>query len=540
MNLVTDKWISVIGIDGKPDYASLMEVFTAGEKYADLSVRPHERVALMRLLICIAQAALDGPKDRTEWREAPERLSKAVKAYLEEWQGSFNLFDPQKPFLQIAGLELIPKKKKERKKKSENDEADEEPGLTPLSKMDFALATGDKSTLFDHMAVNETERKYVLESIPVMLLTFLNFFPRGLMSASQWNNVVDEGRTKRGKPMKGKTSGKDAPCVPNAMYHTFLRGGTLKETIHLNLLSKVDVFRHYNQKNWGRPVWENPPRNPSDREAIKNATETYLGRLVPQSRWIKIDWTRKGIIWSAGKYVFLNFENGFPSEPSATVILNKNKRAVLGAKPDRAIWRELSALVIRRNQDGVGGALTLRNTPENETFDIQVCALMPKPRQQDIQDYMESIFSISDILLTQDGRATYEKEVQFADRLSGKLGDAIESYRKNIDGCWEQRLKVDRSAKYQLHSMATRHYWTAVEKSRRFLMTHISSLGTVQAEPTQKIWRSEVHKAAREAYITACGQETPRQIRAFALGWKKLFEQQKSEDVEEQENGGEA
>jgi CRISPR system Cascade subunit CasA len=58
MNLVTEKWIPVIGIDGKPDHASLMEVFTLGEKYADLSVRPHERVALMRLLICIAQAAL--------------------------------------------------------------------------------------------------------------------------------------------------------------------------------------------------------------------------------------------------------------------------------------------------------------------------------------------------------------------------------------------------------------------------------------------------------------------------------------------------
>ena len=71
MNLVTEPWIPIVTIGGKPDFASLMQIFTEGEKYADLSVRPHERVALIRLLICIAQAALDGPKDKDDWKNAP-------------------------------------------------------------------------------------------------------------------------------------------------------------------------------------------------------------------------------------------------------------------------------------------------------------------------------------------------------------------------------------------------------------------------------------------------------------------------------------
>ena len=35
------------------------------------------------------------------------------------------------------------------------------------------------------------------------------------MSASKWGNVVDEGKSKDGKPTKGKTNGKDAPVQQN-------------------------------------------------------------------------------------------------------------------------------------------------------------------------------------------------------------------------------------------------------------------------------------------------------------------------------------
>lgn len=553
MNLVNEKWIPVLGIDGKPDHASLMEVFTQGERYADLSVRPHERVALMRLLICIAQAALDGPKDKNEWAEAPKKLPKAAEEYLRRWEGSFNLFDPKKPFLQISDLKLISKKKKEEsektkkgktsQKKSKQKDAEEESRLTPLSKMDFALATGNNSTLYDHMAVTDSERHYLLESIPVMLLTFLNFFPGGLMSASMWDDIVDEGRTKEGKPTKGKTTGKDAPCSASSMYHVFLRGQNLGETIQLNLLTKKIVLRHYDQKTWGRPVWENSPKSPNDKDAVENATKTYLGRLVPHSRWIKIDWDKKGIVWSAGRFIFPTFEDGFPSEPSATVVLRKKKRSLLGAKPDKAIWRELSALIIRRNQDSLGGALVLENVLTRASFDVQVCALIRKPGQQDIQDHAESVFNVSSNLFTDSGRLIYEKEIEQTENLATKLGWAVETYRQNIDKNWDARCDAAKNKfalKNLLYATATRSYWTTIEKCRHLLMAHINAIGTTEekVESTQKAWRSAVHKAGREAYISTCGQETSRQIRAFALGWKKLFAEPKAKN-EEPEEGGE-
>ena len=71
MNVAFDDWIPVVTIAGKRQLASLCEVLTNGRDYADLAVRPHERVALMRLFLCVVHAALDGPKDYDDWRQVP-------------------------------------------------------------------------------------------------------------------------------------------------------------------------------------------------------------------------------------------------------------------------------------------------------------------------------------------------------------------------------------------------------------------------------------------------------------------------------------
>jgi CRISPR system Cascade subunit CasA len=63
MNVAFDPWIPVVTTSGKRELASLCTVLAEGEKFADLAVRPHERVALMRIFLCVAHAALKGPKD---------------------------------------------------------------------------------------------------------------------------------------------------------------------------------------------------------------------------------------------------------------------------------------------------------------------------------------------------------------------------------------------------------------------------------------------------------------------------------------------
>ena len=53
-------------------------------------------------------------------------------------------------------------------------------------------------------------------------------------------------------------------------------------------------------------------------------------------------------------------------------------------------------------------------------------------------------------------------------------------------------------------------------------MNHLKAIGTDAAIPTREAWRKMLFSAACEAYRIACGQETPRQLRAFVKGWQKL------------------
>jgi len=540
MNLVTDFWIPVVTTEGNPDFASLMQVFTEGDKFADLSVRPHEHVALMRLLICIAQAALDGPSDKDAWKEAPKKLPEAARKYLVEWNNKevFELFHPKKPFLQIADL-----------KSNE---------LTPISKLDLFLSSGNTTTLYDHEANGNEQRFFSPKEIALKLITFQCFSSGGGLPITKWDNVKT-----------GQVGNPDALCLTGGMYHTLLRGKNIVESVCWNILPKGVVKRHYGEVNkdnpadkdvengkfWGKPIWEMIPQKPNDLDKIENATRTYLGRLVPMCRWIKIETDGTGLHCGKGfDYPLMDRKVQkpkkdkpilpvWPAEPTASVGMNKDKteRFIKGAKPDKAIWRELTALLAKRNQDSTGGPLAFENPLPVFGLDIHVCALVR--HQGSIENMIESVCNVSAKIFTEAGRAIYESEVEEAEWLSRKLGYAVEAYRRNVDNFWDQRVEMagkDRNKlKEKLTSKATRSYWTAIEKQRHLLMVHVESWETKTFETTHNAWRTAIHKSAREAYISACGQETPRQIRAFALGWKKLFMEKKPETEEQNTDGGE-
>jgi CRISPR system Cascade subunit CasA len=68
-------------------------------------------------------------------------------------------------------------------------------------------------------------------------------------------------------------------------------------------------------------------------------------------------------------------------------------------------------------------------------------------------------------------------------------------------------------------------------------MAHVEAIGTFaeRVETTRKLWHKALYLAARESYELVCSRETPRQIRAFALGWEVL--NKKEQDIEKiQEN----
>lgn len=519
MNVAFDPWIPVMRTNGQLDFASLSEVLADGAKFVDLAVRPHERVALMRLFICVAHAALDGPKDYYEWCDVPQRLPEASRRYLTDWKEWFDLFHKENPWLQVK--DLTGEK------------------TSPIALLDFELATGNNSTLFDHGG-QLSYRDIELTRLVLNLLTFQNFSSGGGSPVAQWQT---RKTAQVGNP--------DAPCLSQSMAHCLLRGKSLAETLHLNLPTYEKVgevyktFRfhkkvgyEYSAIKFGRPVWELFPESPDNAlDNAMNASNTYLGRLVPVSRWIRfIPGTDQMYCCNGFKYD--TYKDGFAAEPTAAVKVAKIKdkkgneveeRRVVKTDPSKALWRELTALFVKRDADGIGGPMAMQNAPHDGEFDFHVCAITRDQASMDIA--VESIFHITPAF--QKHLPIYQTEVVGNAKVIGaegyarKLRWAIEEYRTAVDSDWKPRVKRTQAKEQnalrdRLAQQAFLSYWTKVEKNLHLLMAHIHAIGTDDAVPSREAWRKMLFVAVCEAYAVACGQETPRQIRAYVKGFQKL------------------
>ncbi len=284
MNLTTEAWIPAVWRDGTPGRVNLREVFERGHDLRDLAVRPHERIALMRLLICVVQAALDGPADMDDWESCLPRIAPVALHYLERWQRAFELFGNGQRFLQVANL-----KKPESKKKSANEPNGDDDG-TPTSKLDLTLATGHNTTLFDN--AGGSGRAFTPGDLALMVLTYQCFSPSGKIGVALWNDT----------PTAGGGSSDHAPCVAGGMLHALVRGDSLLDSVHRNLMSKNQAKKFFGKNFWGRPVWEMMPERPDDAPAERNASRSYLGRLVPLTRTI---WLADDGQSSSEEYSFL-------------------------------------------------------------------------------------------------------------------------------------------------------------------------------------------------------------------------------------------
>lgn len=512
MNVASDPWIPVVDTSGKRELTSLCAMLAEGEKFADLAVRPHERVSLMRLFLCVAHAALKGPKDYDEWCEVPDRLPEAVRKYLTIWKDSFELYHKEKPWLQVAGLKGVEK------------EGNNDGKTSPVALLDFELATGNNSTLNDHGG-QRSFRQIEPERLALNLLTFQNFSSGGGSPVAQW-------KTKK----TSQVGNPDAPCLSQSMAHCLFRGRSLAETLHLNLPTFEtigNVYRgfstdkkkgdSYSDVRLGKPIWEFFPESPEkDADRIRNATKTFIGRLVPISRWIRLIHSSDQMYCCNG-FKYDTYKDGFPSEPTSAVRLLNTERRVVKVDPTKALWRELSSLLVKRSADGIGGPLAMQNAPYSTEFDFHVCAMTRNQASMDIA--IESVFHITPAF--QVNFPIYQAEVIKAEGYSRKLRWAIEDYRSMLDSDWKPRVKRTQAKdqqvlKNRLAQTALLSYWTTVEKKLPLLMTHIEAVGTEAAIPTREAWRKMLFSAACEAYKVACGQETPRQMRAFVRGLQKL------------------
>ena len=479
MNLTHDPWIPVIAADGRQRLVSLQEAFASAHEIRDLSVKPHEKIALLRLLICITQAALDGPKDFDAWETCRDGIQPAVKSYLEKWRAAFELFGDGPRFSQMSGLKA----------------AKEEVEGNPATKLDLTLASGNNASLFDNAAGNL--RAVDAGRLALTLLAFQCFSPCGRIGVAKWN----------GADTPDKGSSKHAPCTPSSMLHTYLHGDSLLVTIHLNLLNK-DEARDLPGLGWGKPVWELPVNAASDTEAIANATASYLGRLVPLSRAIRLD--------AEGRQMILANGLDYPlapifREPAVTMVPRDDETAVLGVSLGRSIWRQLSAVTVKRrsNKDAISGPLALRNIDGSQGCSLWTGALVAAGNGK-IEDVVEAAYDVPAGMFRDAGRKLYEEGVAHAGRWQESVSKSVKAYAGTMK---LEPVPYDRARHY---------FWTAIEQ-------HVPILLKLADKPEEagdlkvSVWGKRVKEAAHAAFEFACPHQTPRQIQAYAIGLQQLF-----------------
>ena len=389
-------------------------------------------------------------------------------------------------------------------------EAEENEESTSPSKMDFALSTGNNTTLFDHDAANSEARRFTPAQLALMLITFQCFSPGGRIGVARW----------QGAETPGNGSSGHAPCCPSAMLHAFKRQDSVFASIAANLLTVDKVNRFYRHDGWGLPVWEWMPVSFGDAEAVSNATQTYLGRLMPLSRSILLKADGKGFLLANG----LDYPTppDFPPEPSASQIKKRDGSGiVLIGAGGRALWRELPAMVVQRKLGEAGGPLTLCETNDAQSFDLWVGALMTD--KASILDTVEGVYSIPAKMLREEGRKAYEAEVGYADqKVRYALAEATKTYRQ----CLELKPQG-----YPEQTAALRHYWNAVEQLLWMLNSYIlAEDGSDDQKTKRNAWRLALWKAAKAAFHTSCPFQTPRQKRAFPIGLRSLQYIQRKKD----------
>lgn len=464
-SLIHHAWIPVY-----PDerLVSLMDVFE-DESIVDLACAAHERIAIMRLLICAAQAAhVDETVDDDCWEDLRDEFGRRTITYLgkQNVEDAFNLFGETR-FLQ--------------RKNSKTDK-------TNVEKLFFRLASGNNPTLFDHRGGEG--RAFSEAQLALGLLTYQNFSP-----------LIGRGYTGRG------------PCVESNMLHAFRLGRTLLDTVFFNCVSA----EHFPDEDMGKPCWED--------SSEENLTKTYLGRLVPLARSIWLDEDCATMVLDNGP-LYPSFPDIRQETTATEIILTKKTgdetRYLLSTRLDRAVWRDLDALSAVNIRGRSEPPLVMkRHRPGNH------CRLWVGGVNTDYKakviDVMESRFIGERALpkeLFGDSASVhqcYRHAVQAAETWQDSLAKAVKAFANELNG--------DAAG---LRQSATIYFWNAAEQNLHLLFRLIRDPGELKGVAATNpyadtLWHRSLRSSAHDAFRHACPRTTARQMTAFAKSLAKLW-----------------
>nr|WP_244884156.1 type I-E CRISPR-associated protein Cse1/CasA [Carbonactinospora thermoautotrophica] len=241
LHLAEQPWLPVVDLQGRRNEVGLADVLLrAHELWRIAGETPPMTAALYRLVLALAHRVY-GPRDYDEWAElwrADKLPAEPLERYLGRYRDCFDLFHPERPFLQCPAL------------------AELTPGS--VTKLVPYRATGNNVTLFDHTTAQD---RVTLDPA----------------AAARWLVTVqayDTGGLKT--PYRKDKSSQPAPC--NMFGCALVEGATLKETLLLNLAVYDPDRERPNRFTTpdDRPAWEAPEPPDPDSDARQSLGWTDL------------------------------------------------------------------------------------------------------------------------------------------------------------------------------------------------------------------------------------------------------------------------
>lgn len=498
-NLIDERWIPVVDFCGKTKQVGLKELFTDAKQLSDLAVGTLERIAIVRLLICIAQRALEvftqGPEDYDDWIEASDKIVPSVLTYFEQWYDRFDLFGDY-PFLQVTNLKTT-------SKSGDSNKTD---------KLDFGLSSGNNSTLFDQFA-EEKGRIHSHAWLTIYLMVYQLFSPGGRIGIAEWN----------GKLTEGNGASKNAPGIEGGMLFSVLMGDSLLDTIFWNTLP-LNVTGTI----VGKPVWEYDLNKLSESEK-KKIVSSYYGRLVPLTRTVRLDENDRDMILANG-LTFPSLPDSRETMASVVVVKSTKKEEwkYVRTDPLRHPWRNLHSLLSlnqRNAKDFRGGAYFLQNisslVSNNVDLSLRLWTGGILANRAKIIDTASWTFQFNERLIEEGGLRQYENGVRLAEVSQYRLAKAVEEYSRDQN---YDKVKKGRREFYALVEQAKSLFWTELDREYEILVKCVErcNLPEKSVDPL-RAWKDLLQKKIKSVYERTCPHRTARQLQAYAVGQKELY-----------------
>jgi len=330
-NLVQDPWVRCLLLDGTVDELSLRDVFQRSGRIRRLAGElPTQDYAVLRVLlaiVCRSTPDITAGNATEVWQEQWEDrslLNDRALDYLEGTENCFELFDPERPFMQVADLHTA------------SGKADS------VGRIIADVPSGHQ--YFTTRAGKGLESLSYAEAARWLIHTHA-FDPSGIKSGA-----VGDPRVKGGK---GYPIGTGWAGATGGVY---FEGATLSETLLLNL----DLAAMLRSDVDDRPVWERGPLLPAEEQRPAGESRptgpsdvfTWPSRRI---RLIPGDGAVRNVLVSNGDALA---PQNMDRDPMTAMRFSRPQTAKLKTPvfmprehdPERTIWTGVASLLAREQQ----------------------------------------------------------------------------------------------------------------------------------------------------------------------------------------------